>query len=323
MSLRERTTVEASAVDFSRHTGLLDHAFLSTCHVGCIGVGGAAGLVTNLARSGIASFTLIDPDHVSATNPATQQHDLTDLGRTKVEALRDRLLRLNPAVHITTHTTSYERLEERERTSLWQADLVLAMTDRFATQARINRDALSARTDTLFANVNIGATGFDITGTLPPDLGQGIGCHRCHALARYRAYENGFVNPTEIGSNPILAELANSLLGMMTLSLLHHRQRSALPIVRIAEAFIDAPCAILSVEPSFLSSATSSPSPNRVVTAPFAFRLYPLDTPRGFTCPDCGTKGVLETAPRTPTSTRKEDAPCSDPSSPAAYAREA
>ena len=82
------------------------------------------------------------------------------------------------------------------------------MTDRFATQARINRDALSARTDTLFANVNIGATGFDITGTLPPDLGQGIGCHRCHALARYRAYENGFVNPTEIGSNPILAELA-------------------------------------------------------------------------------------------------------------------
>ena len=74
-------TGPANSVDFSRHEGLLDHDLLSRVHIACVGVGGAAGLVATLARAGIAHWTLVDFDCVSATNPSTQAHDLVVVTR--------------------------------------------------------------------------------------------------------------------------------------------------------------------------------------------------------------------------------------------------
>ena len=49
-----------------------------------------------MARCGVGEFVLIDPDVVTESNLATQQAYRRDIGRPKVECLRERILDINP-----------------------------------------------------------------------------------------------------------------------------------------------------------------------------------------------------------------------------------
>lgn len=62
--------------------------------IGCGSVGST--LAENLARSGVTKFTLWDFDYVEAHNIANQMFTQADIGRLKVEALKDIILRINP-----------------------------------------------------------------------------------------------------------------------------------------------------------------------------------------------------------------------------------
>lgn len=62
--------------------------------IGCGSVGST--LAENLARSGVTKFTLWDFDHVESHNIANQMFTQEDVGRLKVEALKDIILRINP-----------------------------------------------------------------------------------------------------------------------------------------------------------------------------------------------------------------------------------
>jgi len=65
-----------------------------------VGVAGAGGLGSNvamlLARSGVRRLLIVDHDHVEPSNLNRQCYWPEDVGRPKVEALRDRLLALEP-----------------------------------------------------------------------------------------------------------------------------------------------------------------------------------------------------------------------------------
>ena len=65
---------------------------------GCGGIGSNAALM--LARSGVRRFLLVDHDTVDASNLNRQQFMPRDVGRPKAEALRDRLLELDPELDI-------------------------------------------------------------------------------------------------------------------------------------------------------------------------------------------------------------------------------
>jgi tRNA A37 threonylcarbamoyladenosine dehydratase len=71
-------------------------------HVVIVGIGGVGSWTAEaVARSGVGRITLIDMDHVSESNTNRQIHALEGTyGMAKVEAMRDRLLQINPGVQV-------------------------------------------------------------------------------------------------------------------------------------------------------------------------------------------------------------------------------
>ena len=87
---------------FSRQSGLMETDWnLNTTVVltGCGSVGSVAAL--ELAREGVGRFLLCDPDVLEIHNICRHQLGLESLGRYKVEALRERILRINPTASVT------------------------------------------------------------------------------------------------------------------------------------------------------------------------------------------------------------------------------
>lgn len=71
---------------------------LKSMHVCVVGVGGVGSWAAEaLARTGVGGITLIDHDDVSVTNMNRQLHTLSEnIGRPKVEVMRERVLSINP-----------------------------------------------------------------------------------------------------------------------------------------------------------------------------------------------------------------------------------
>ena len=82
---------------------------LSHCRVAVFGLGGVGGYaVEALVRSGIGAIDLIDHDRYSLSNLNRQLHATRKtLGMQKVEAVRDRILEINPDCRVTVHPVFY------------------------------------------------------------------------------------------------------------------------------------------------------------------------------------------------------------------------
>ena len=80
---------------------------LATIQSKTIGIGGAGGLGSNIAvilvRTGFRDFEIVDKDSIETSNLNRQDYTLDDLGAPKVEALRERLFAINPAITIVIH----------------------------------------------------------------------------------------------------------------------------------------------------------------------------------------------------------------------------
>ena len=76
---------------------------ISECKVIIFGVGGVGSwCAESLVRSGIRKITLVDSDRVCVTNINRQLMATTEtIGQVKVEALKNRLLTINPSAEIT------------------------------------------------------------------------------------------------------------------------------------------------------------------------------------------------------------------------------
>lgn len=74
-------------------------------HIAVAGLGGVGSWAAEaLARSGIGTITLIDMDDVCVSNTNRQLHALQgDYGRTKTDAMADRLRAINPQANIRIH----------------------------------------------------------------------------------------------------------------------------------------------------------------------------------------------------------------------------
>ena len=79
---------------------------LHAAHVCIVGVGGVGSwVVEGVARSGIGAITMIDLDDVCVTNVNRQLPALDgNIGRSKVEAIAERVKLINPACRVTTVT---------------------------------------------------------------------------------------------------------------------------------------------------------------------------------------------------------------------------
>jgi adenylyltransferase/sulfurtransferase len=133
----------AELTRYSRHLALREigaagQEKLKNARVAVIGVGGLGSpAVLYLAASGVGHIGLIDGDRVDLSNLQRQVlYDTRSIGRLKVEAARERLLGLNPAIEVSAHPV--ELCAANAAGILSGYDIVLDGTDRFAPRYLAN-----------------------------------------------------------------------------------------------------------------------------------------------------------------------------------------
>ena len=109
---------------------------ISEVKVILFGVGGVGSWVAEcLVRTGVRHLTLVDSDHVAATNinrqmPATSK----TVGEIKTEAAKRRLLEINPAADINALTLFYDK-ESAPRIDLSEYDYIVDAIDSLKDKA--------------------------------------------------------------------------------------------------------------------------------------------------------------------------------------------
>ncbi len=96
--------------------------------LGCGAIG--SHLAEHLTRVGVKELTLIDRGRVRIGHLSRQSFDHADVGRPKVEALRERLVRIRPELEqrVKTHDGDALPLVGEQDGSLWDADIVIDAT---------------------------------------------------------------------------------------------------------------------------------------------------------------------------------------------------
>jgi adenylyltransferase/sulfurtransferase len=138
--------------------------------IGAGGLGAPAGLY--LAAAGVGRLGLVDFDVVDETNLQRQVTFATaDVGRSKLEAARERLLGLNPYIEVVPHPT---RLTSDNALDIISAyDIVIDGTDNFPTRYLVNDACV------LQGKPNVYGSVFRFEGQASVfALGQGP-CYRC------------------------------------------------------------------------------------------------------------------------------------------------
>lgn len=91
------------------------------------GCGIGSSLAICAARMGFERFILVDADTVSSHNLNRQFYDLSDVGRSKVDALRDGLLAINPTAQV--HAVNQYLTADNVGGLVAQADLIFDTVD--------------------------------------------------------------------------------------------------------------------------------------------------------------------------------------------------
>lgn len=203
---------------------------LSACRAVCVGAGGSAGFIEDLARTGIGQIALIDPDIIELPNISRQMVYRRDLGRAKVEALAERIRDINPRASVQAHVRALDALDDCAMHHLllgaWpdatapRQTLLCGLTDSFAAQGRVNRLALQFGVPSLCAQTYFEGRGGEITFTYP---GVTPACHRCILKRRYEDHATHVTNPVTSHASPIFTtSVINAMKGYVALGLLHH-----------------------------------------------------------------------------------------------------
>lgn len=100
---------------FSRNTGLLESSAMLDKRAVLVGCGSVGSFVAmQLARSGVGKFVLCDTDTLEIHNICRHQCGFDDLGRYKVDAVKDKILNINPNAEVITYRSIIQRVPEDE-----------------------------------------------------------------------------------------------------------------------------------------------------------------------------------------------------------------
>ena len=137
----------------SRNPGLLESDAMLDKTVVLVGVGSVGSYYAlQMARSGVGRFVLIDTDTLEIHNICRHQCGFDDLGRYKVDAVRDRVLAINPHAEVVTFRgTIQDMLEDEIMPYLGRNTLVVGGGDNRASAAYAC--SLACETDSAFVAV--------------------------------------------------------------------------------------------------------------------------------------------------------------------------
>ncbi len=130
---------------FSRNTGILETDLMAEKRAVILGCGSVGSLVAlELARAGVGNFLLVDTDVFEYHNICRHQCGVSDVGRYKVEAVRDRILNVNPAACVECARTTAEELP-KDRFDAWCVPgrtLIVGCADNRGADVYANRIAV-------------------------------------------------------------------------------------------------------------------------------------------------------------------------------------
>lgn len=113
-----------------------DTSNIKNAHVMVAGIGGVgAWCVEALARCGINNISIIDLDHIAESNINRQIHALTStLGQSKVIAMQDRLLEINPQCKVNIIDDFISPENTQQILDSYQPDLLIDCTDQISAK---------------------------------------------------------------------------------------------------------------------------------------------------------------------------------------------
>lgn len=162
-----------------RRTGdLVSEAALAAKRVVLVGLGSVgAALAELLAMAGVGSFTLLDPDHVSPVNLSRHPGDRRDLGRRKVEVMRERLVHRHPRVEVSCRELDVTCGDHQAALEgvFGEADLIVVSTDEAGANLAANRLAVEVGVPAVFVGIFDGGIG----GEVFHRPARRIGCYAC------------------------------------------------------------------------------------------------------------------------------------------------
>lgn len=124
---------------FSRIEGIFETDILKDKLVTIIGLGtGGSMAAVELAKCAVGRFRLVDFDILEVHNVSRHACGLRDIGRLKIEAIRDEILNINPDAKIKIFNTDITKNIELLDQILKGSDMVLPCTDNERSKFIIN-----------------------------------------------------------------------------------------------------------------------------------------------------------------------------------------
>lgn len=210
---------------FARISSAIDLEHMSECTVIGIGCGGARGFYEDMARVGVGRFYLIDGDVSSRSNIASQNGFISEIGKPKPEAVKNRLLDINDKIEVC----AINRMLDDSMTDEWiesnildgldrSRTVICAFTDDFFAQARATELSLKYGIPYLAAQHHLHGDTSELIYWYP-----GISQYTPKDIlkSRYEAYDGGYKNDvTSVGSpifnttrlNAICSKIATGIL---------------------------------------------------------------------------------------------------------------
>lgn len=165
---------------------------LSQKRIAIIGLGSGGGFVAQgLAMSGVQDFVLMDDDVLKPPNVVRHVADRRDVGRKKVEVMRDLILARNTNAKIQA---TDGRIADHAHI-LDDVDLVISAVDGEGSKYQINEYCLAKGKTAIYAGVYERGIGGDVV-LVQPDAGP---CYACWA-ANLR---EGYISPSPDGSGEL------------------------------------------------------------------------------------------------------------------------
>jgi molybdopterin/thiamine biosynthesis adenylyltransferase len=181
LALSSLYIVPNTADVFSRVRGIFETDILHKRNVCILGVGsGGSFIARELAKCGIGSFTLIDSDRLELGNVTRHECGVRDLGRLKVNCVRDLIIDHHPAakvyaaaIHISGNT------REIIRKLISDSDVVICATDNRESRLIINRICIQEQKPVIFGGVFLRAVGGQVLRVIP----ELTPCYQCFITA--------------------------------------------------------------------------------------------------------------------------------------------
>lgn len=270
-----------------------------------VGAGAGSFMLQKLARVGIGTLRLADPDRVELANLTRTSFTTDDVGALKVEAMACQIGKANPFVKVQALPCDICSLGEAETAALLEeVSLIIAGTDYFPAQALMNVWSQRAGIPAVFIGIHQGAQGGRIIWTLPGELP----CYRCIARERYERFQEQGLQGTDLpGAHGLLVDVQfiDMIALKIILALLERGQPT--PLGSFVQALKCRNEVIVRTSPGYeygnllwdavLSDLPTNPkayADELKTQALFAMDTLWLATQFDSTCPDCGGRPTRE-----------------------------